>query len=104
AQRCLKIGNHLRHRGLRYSKLRGGFRHAPVLNNGEKQVQVPQREALANLTVRIKSSRHRTTPIAAKEILELSYIKFGLVFAISKGIQDDYDVMIVGPCPLGSET
>src|SRR5882672_2887304 len=81
AQRGLKIGNHLRDRGLRYSELRRGLRHAPMLNNREKQVQVPQRKAPANLAVRIEISRHRIIPILLKEFWELFYIKFDLVSA-----------------------
>ncbi len=50
-QRVFEIGNHFRHVGLRYAKLGGGLRHAPVLDDREKQVQVPQAETSANLTV-----------------------------------------------------
>jgi hypothetical protein len=79
AQGVFEIGNHLRHGGLRYAELRGGLCHAPVLDDREEQVQVPQFETPANLTVGIELSWHRQNLIVAKVIGELSYIKIGLV-------------------------
>jgi len=49
-----------------------------VLDDREKQVQVPQAETPANLTVGIDLSRHTKNWIEVEENGELSYIKIGL--------------------------
>jgi hypothetical protein len=46
-----EIGNHFRHVWLRNAKLQSGLGHAPMLNDCKEQVQVPQAETPANLTV-----------------------------------------------------
>src|SRR5712671_249693 len=89
-QRAFEIGNHLRNVGLRYAKLRGGLRHASVLDDREKQVQVPQAETPANLTVGIELSGHTKKWTVVKEIGELSYIKIGLASQASGSAGADH--------------
>jgi hypothetical protein len=55
-----------------------------VLDDREKQVQVPQAETPANLTVGIELSRHTQNWMVVKEIRELSYIKIDLILQSSR--------------------
>ena len=59
AECMLEIGNHLRDGGLRYAELRCGLGHAPLLDDREEQMQVPQCETAPDLTIRIEFSWHR---------------------------------------------
>ena len=56
AQLVFEIGNHLRHGRLGNSQLCGGLGHAPVLDDCEKHVQIPQSQTAADLTVGIEFS------------------------------------------------
>src|SRR5712691_3366101 len=77
-----EVRNHLRHSWLRHSKFRGGFGHAPALHDREKDVQVAQPKAPANVTFPIDPlDGHRSDPRAVETNREFPYDTAGLTFS-----------------------
>src|SRR6202008_3449897 len=63
----LEIGDHLRHAGLRYTEMRGRLGHAAALHDGEKEMQIAQPQAAADLAVGIDFSSHTASCIKIDE-------------------------------------
>jgi hypothetical protein len=57
--RVLEVTDDFRYCGLRYAKMHGGSRHAPMLAGRQEHMQVAQPDAPANLAFPIDFSSHR---------------------------------------------